>query len=537
MDNEQIVREYITNADAAFASRQFDVALEWFEKALAEAPDNIYALSRAGAVCVPLKKFNESQNFFTRAMELDPENGDNYFNLANTFFFRGDYTRALELYAEAEIKGCSEDVKPRLYYQLAALCTIKKDAKSALINYKKYEDCNKSESETNDSKVILQKIKLHMMLNEFEKAENCAMQLKAISPGDFKGYALYFQILLMYKKYDKAEEVLKEALEYARLSDDETVTIELDKVIVLVSRAEVEPENADSYYQKALALLKSLENKKNISKSRLNEIKLSSAEIYLKTEKFDEAIKCVNEILNLPNESAAAPTADNASKDYDMYEEDFDQMANEAMEEMEARIANGEISEDMGEYEVEIGYDEDGREVREYPEGVFGETEEPKETEQSSQVPDDDVQTEDEEASPKSSEFYDKLRFILLSCYISKEDYKKALEYTDALKHSENVYYSYFGVYTEAFAVKKLSDAAKFDKAEAERKYAEAIAFFRTKMFENPGDKFAVVFRARLYAESEKFAKASEMANLLAAEEKKALLEYIAQCRKESQGI
>lgn len=537
MDNEQIVREYITNADAAFVSKQFDVALDWFKKALAESPNDIYALSRAGAACVPLKKFDESQNFFTRAMELDPENGDNYFNLANSYFFHEDYTRALELYAEAEIKGCSEDVKPKLYYQLAALCTIKKDAKSALINYRKYEDYNKSGSEANDSKVILQKIKLHMMLNEFEKAENCAMQLKAISPADFKGYALYFQILLMHKKYDKAEEVLKEALEYAHISDDEALVIELDKVIIFVSKAELDPEKADFYYQQALNLLKSLENKKNISKSRLDEIKLSSAEIYLKTEKFDEAIKCVNEILNLQNKSDTAPTTQSNSKDSAVYDEDFDQMANEAMEEMEARIANGEISEDMGEYEVEVGYDEDGREIREYPEGAFGDFEEEEKTEQSFQASDSDVQTDDEKTSSKPSGFYDKLKFILLSCYISKEDYKKALEYTDVLKHSENIYYSYFGVYTEAFAVKKLSDAAMSDKAEAERKYAEAIAFFRTKMFKNPGDKFAVVFRARLYAESEKFAKASEMANLLAAEDKKALLEYIDQCRKESSSV
>ena len=54
-------------------------------------------------------------------------------------------------------------------------------------------------------------------------------------------------------------------------------------------------------------------------------------------------------------------------------------------------------------------------------------------------------------------------------------------------------------------------------------------------MLKNPKNNFAVIFRARMYAESGKFAKAEEMASLLALEEKEAVTAYIEECRKEIQ--
>ena len=61
--------------------------------------------------------------------------------------------------------------------------------------------------------------------------------------------------------------------------------------------------------------------------------------------------------------------------------------------------------------------------------------------------------------------------------------------------------------------------------------YAEVNAFFRTAMLNREGTSFAAVFRARMYAEVGKFAKAEEMANLLDTNEKQAVMEYINSCR------
>ncbi len=137
-----------------------------------------------------------------------------------------------------------------------------------------------------------------------------------------------------------------------------------------------------------------------------------------------------------------------------------------------------------------------------------------------------------------SADYYDRLYFTLLSCYTTIEDYKNAYQFGGMLKNSENVYYAYFGRYTEAFSMKKLAESsAEFSKEKADEKYAETIAFYRSQMLQHPSNNYAVIFRARMYAEIGKFAKAEEMANLLSLDEKEAVMQYIDGCRKEYQDM
>ena len=77
------IKELLTNAEIAFANKQYDSALQWYQKVLEAPPDDVYVLSRAGALCVPLGKFREAMLYFGRAKELDPDNGDNAFNYGN----------------------------------------------------------------------------------------------------------------------------------------------------------------------------------------------------------------------------------------------------------------------------------------------------------------------------------------------------------------------------------------------------------------------------------------------------------------------
>ena len=101
------VKESLMNAEIAFSNKQYETALDWYKKVLKEKPDDLYVLSRAGAICVPLGKFEEAMTFFGRAQKLDPENGDNTFNFANACFFNKDHGKAFALYVEAEKLGCS----------------------------------------------------------------------------------------------------------------------------------------------------------------------------------------------------------------------------------------------------------------------------------------------------------------------------------------------------------------------------------------------------------------------------------------------
>ena len=519
--------EAIINAETAFSNGNYALALEWFRKALEEKPDDLQALSRAGTVCVPLDKYDESLEYFQKVMVLNPENGDNAFNLGNAYFFHGDYGKSLELYAEAETKGCSDEVKPKLYYQMALLCSIRQDVKSALINFRKYEDTDKTETAALNPDVISEKIKLYMLAEDYDNAAKCAVQWIAVSPAELRSYMVYFSILMAKQEYEKAEQVINDAEKYAVLDEKASFTLKMERVALLSAKADKDSGNAETYLQNAYNLVTEL--LKDVSASQKNELTLMLAEICMKMKRYEETIKTAISLL----------PKDKAIEEYKMtyekvsYEEldemEIEAMAEEDMQFIDDKIASGEIDESIGEY-AEVYYDEDGNSVREYPEGVFDEslyTEENESVEIHEEKPQETVEK-------PSADYYDRLYFILLSCYAAIEDYKNSYKFGGILKNSENVYYAYFGRYTEAFSMKKLAESfTDFSEESADKKYAEAIAFYRSQMMKNSNNNYAVIFRARMYAETDKFAKAEEMANLLSFDEKEAVMEYISGCRKE----
>lgn len=525
--NQEIYQEAMINAEAAFSNENYALALEWFRKALEENPDDLQALSRAGTVCVPLDKYDDAFEYFQRAMELNPENGDNAFNLGNAYFFHGDYGKALALYAEAEMKGVSEEAKPRLYYQMALLCSVRQDVKAALANFQKYEDADKSGTAALNPDVISEKIKLYMMAEDYANASKSAVQWIAVDPTNLSSYMVYFSILMAQRAYERAELVLDDAKKYAEVDEDTKFTLEVERVALLVAKADADPENAESHLQSALTLINSLLTESPIAKR--DELTLTLAEVNMKMNLYQEAIKAA-EVL-LPTDAVPDRKVEHHEPAYEELDDaQIEEMASEDMQMIDEKIASGEIDESIVEA-AEVYYDEDGNPVRQYPDGAFDD------------IVDTATPSEDRETVPvqsdvdsKSPDYYDRLYFILLSCYAAIEDYSNARKFGGLLKHSDNVYYAYFGRYTEAFSMKKLSESSSdVTKEAAERQYAETIAFYRSMMLKNPKNNFAVIFRARMYAESGKFAKAEEMASLLALDEKEAVTAYIEECRKEIQ--
>jgi hypothetical protein len=115
--------------------------------------------------------------------------------------------------------------------------------------------------------------------------------------------------------------------------------------------------------------------------------------------------------------------------------------------------------------------------------------------------------------------------FEYLSAYMGLDNFDPAKRYAEILKLSENKYYAYFGRYSTALLTRKIFG----DSAEDTRSiYDETLAFFRSKSFEDPKDSLAALFRARLYAEDHKIAKAKEIAELLSDDDREAVLKYIA---------
>lgn len=515
------VKEYLLNAEVAFSNKQYNEALTWYQKVLEKTPDDLYALSKAGAICVPLGKFEEALKYFEHAKELDPNNGDNAFNYANACFFNKDNVSAFSAYVEAEKIGCSEDVIPRLYYQLALLCSMRQDVKSALVYFKKCEEADRGGMISLNPDLISEKMKLYMVTQDYANAGKCAAELVAIQPTQFRNYMIYFSIVMANKDFDKAEKVMKDAQSYAETSADDNVTILLQLAAINVARAENDTKNRDRHFEQAINILEKQINVAMLSSGQMVNVLLTLAEVYLKAREYLKSIKCLQFILN--GRVTLQPEVDDKGKDNvdELTPEEIEAMMQADMEMIQEKIDTGELSADLGLY-AEMEYDEDGNLVPKYDETMFSllnnfdgaESETLVEEQNNSGTFDITV------------DIREKVYFTFLSCYLAMDDFRSAEKYAIALRYSGNKYYSYYGVYTCAMI------SGKLKMNDADKKYAEAIAFFRNKSFADHSDVMAVLFRARLYAEQGKYEKTKELALLLAESDQKSLMDYIEKCKR-----
>lgn len=508
------VTELLSNAEVAFANKQYAVALERYQKVLGLEPDNMYALSRAGALCVPMGRFADALAYFGHTYELDSSNGDNAFNYANACFFCKDYPKALAMYTEAENIGCSEDVLPRLYYQMALLCSIREDVASALIYLEKCEESDKTGVISLNPDMISEKLKLYMLQKDYTNAEKCAAQLVAINPRDFKNYMVLFSLLMSHKRYEAAQALLADARKYAQLDDENSFALVMQESALYMAMADAEPEKRTSYCEKAIALLQQCQM---TTSDQHGQAILAMAESCFKMEKYDDAIRLLQELLEVPTvqRSRPMPTSEDLGE---LTEDQLEETASKDMQAIQSKIDAGVLSSDMGLY-ADTDYDDEGNEYHVYDPATFAENPVVREVDQK-----DPVQ---QKSIVLSVELQEKVVFTLLTSYLAKDDYTNASIQAKRLKQSENKYYHYYGIYTEALTERKISG----NTDTVQRKYAEAIAFFRNQTFKDATNTLATIFRARMYAEQGSYEKAKELAHLLAEADQQPLLQYIDQCK------
>ena len=538
MDNVTY-KEAAANADIAFSNENYEGAVKWYDKALASAPKDVYALSRAGAALVALGRFKEAYPYFQRAIDAEPQNGDNLFNMANAYFFEGNVSKAIEYYTLASVKPCSKDVKARIFYQLALMCTIKQDYKAALINYQKYEDMDETGKASLDVDIITEKLQLYVRLEDYENAKKCAVKWVGLAPSELRAYMAYFNLLLANNEFAEAEKALDDAVKYA-------VTDEAGKFAVDISRANLcslaagsEIDSAGDFNQKAYDLLSELIVSPLGTPQQKNELVLSLAELCIKMGRTDEAIDLLTVLAEKPGAAKEeAPETDGTALPAAPDPAEIDALRERDMQRMDALVAEGMVDESIGEL-AEVTYDENGNPVRNYPEGTFDDIPEGADPVKFGlPTPEKLVELERQAELENAAELNARVNFMLLSCYSTKNDFEKVLEYAAAVKAgAKESYYSFFGHYAEAFAALQLAKEGKrFTLEEALDKYDRELAFFRNEtMKRTPSSNYALLFRARMYAELGKYDKAAELSELLDPDDKAAVEQYIEDCRRDAE--
>ena len=477
-------KEAVANADMAFANGKYENAVSWYDKALKEAPDDEYCLSKAGTSLVSLSKFDKAFGYFQRAVDADPNNGDNVFNMANAYFFAGDIPKAMENYTAAQLLECSDDVKARIYYQLAMMCSIKRDYQSALINYQKYEDADKTGQAALDTDLISERVNIYIQIEDFDNALKYTLKWLDLAPSELRAYIVYFNLLTATEQYEKALKVLDDAEKFAVKDENDKYAVDVSRANLYINAAGSPIDKNGDFNEKAYEMMNELILGEVGDQESKNQLVLGLGELCISMGKVDEAIELMQMLTSKTDADDDISVSSQAPDAAKVDPAEIDAMMSEDIARMDAMVSSGEVSDELGD-NVPVNYDENGVPVRDYPDGIFGTDE------NGYQLPDFKgidmeaaIKQDEEEERAEKAEFEAEVNYTLLTCYAFKDDYENTLKYARIVKNTpNNTYYAYFGRYSEAYAMMQLAKQGKgITMEEAERKYAEEIAFFRSEM-------------------------------------------------------
>ena len=335
------------------------------------------------------------------------------------------------------------------------------------------------------------------------------------------------------KRYSEAEEVLNKAEKYLQLSYEQQLELIVQRVLMCLEIADADKENRVEHLKKAKMFLdKALKNTQlNVTNRR--ELRLIEAELYLRGGFYAEAGKCAELLANerQMKEVPAVGTVEQKVQDVnsdrqfwssvkksDEQDEEYMQFANKLQavrtpQQIQKVLDNPDlVSERLAQGAANTGTADIER-IKAVIEQMASEP-------------------EDAYRIMPAEQFRDRLNNVLISCYIEADQYESVPQYARVLKESSNARFANFGYYAEAMSTKKLADQGKADAAAEEALYNKAVAHYKKRMFEDPSDISAVVYRGRLYAEHGKFALAEQMAKMLRNDDMESLNEYIASCRQ-----
>ena len=70
-------------------------------KPLAEDPNDVYTYNRLGIALRRQKKFSEAIRYYQKALKIDPQNDNLYYNIARAYHESGDKKKSLEALEKA----------------------------------------------------------------------------------------------------------------------------------------------------------------------------------------------------------------------------------------------------------------------------------------------------------------------------------------------------------------------------------------------------------------------------------------------------
>ena len=280
--NEQLA-EVISNSRVAFINGQMAEAFKLAKEAIKLDENCADAYQCAANVCMSLSRYEDAIEYYQKAVNCDPNNGNRYFSLGYAQASVNKIAEAMQNFAKADELGLNEDAAGQMYHILGIVNQEFGKLDDALINLKKSELIIPA-----DMDILKRKAVIYGLLDEITNGLQTANQMKLLAPSDYSGYQAAYILLKQAGRIDDAFEELR----YARMNLP-SFPFALCGDMVNYELVKHEQDGDTIHFEKALAYIKHFLKKEKPSIADVVECYLTAADLYLQLEDAEKVIECL----------------------------------------------------------------------------------------------------------------------------------------------------------------------------------------------------------------------------------------------------
>ena len=286
MDKLQ-AQEYLTQGSVLSGQGNYEAALSYYEKAEKEDPMNIEVYLSKGIAYANMDDLDEAKRQFEKALKVNRKSGLAYFHLGSIEMLLGDTAAGIENYNKAIANGYDD---AQLYYSMGLLYEEQGDFDMSLRNYSKAIQRDALRPD-----IRIRKARLLVRSNHIPEAMQVLDETILTNPDVFEGYHIKFTLLMQMGRFEKAEELLKTALDlfpqdYGFALDMVSLRIRQDKI------------------DEALDILAELENADDADDSLRRRVYMERAQIQADREDVDGAVAALEQAKALSEKNGSFDT-------------------------------------------------------------------------------------------------------------------------------------------------------------------------------------------------------------------------------------
>ncbi len=219
--NEQ-AQDYRMQGVAMMGNENYIKAKELFQKGINIEP-SVDLFMDLGNAHASLEEYNEAVQAFSKALVIEPKNGQILFSIGSVYLLQERLTKCIEYYNKAEEAGYTT---ARLYMNMAAIYKALGDTQMELRSYTKAIDKNPMVGE-----FYVKKAMIFIQNQRYAEALETLDDMRKIFPDSFEGYDLASRVYLTQGKQKEALEIIDNGIR--KFEND--VNLRISKINILLA--------------------------------------------------------------------------------------------------------------------------------------------------------------------------------------------------------------------------------------------------------------------------------------------------------------